>query len=711
MRSWSVLLTRALLTGALLLPLHTLLPVHAARADEAETEQRLKRIGVEKHLRDEVRVAIDRGVKFLAAQQRVGGDWVGPKGVIQARIAHGDGLNALCALALMHADTAASRAAARRAVEYLLPAKGSMRPQLLQTIYGAGIAIQLLDVLGGDGDADRRRIGAIAARIAHGRNTKSGSWNYRTGATPAPGIQVPPRAPKMAGPLNLSTAQFAVLGLHAAARRGARSSKGVWTDVLNGLLVSQQPDGSWTYSTHTPEMRNTYSTATFMALANVVLAAHHLRIDETRGRGTSRKRRVDSVIANATSALHADGMLALWLARRGGGAIDGYQLWSLEKACVFLNIERLDGTPWYAHVARTLVDVQRKDGSWGGRVSFQSTASRRGQQSVSATDALTTTAFALLILVRDMERQRVVTPGGGPKPAPVVTPSTRKPGVAKPARLEPTAVAIDVAAAALARFRKLLKDSAATNEDLLKTLAVLDRARDDIAPPADDDAPEVDPVDLLKGIHAAILDALFLAGENPAGDDEGRAPVNRAAAALLSPASDGDRKTIRRRLERRFDDGRATDGRLAVTPYRPAMRLLATGGGRKTFQWMLDAALHGDATGERAERSLAFLAAVPHFRGLPGSARFAAVKTIANTYTGRASSAEAQFALDPNVDLRSRIRWARFRPAVLDALLFLATDPKTGDEPSEELVGLPLSMKAFTRWLRDHKDKRRPPWR
>ncbi|MCE9637595.1 MAG: hypothetical protein K8T90_18000 [Planctomycetes bacterium] len=669
-----------------------------ALADEAAMERRLKRIDVPKPLRDDVRAAIDRSVTFLAAQQRDDGVWVDPGDVVQVNVPHGDVLNALCTLALLHADTQRSRAAAKLAVARLFPPGHAVAPQLQTTTYGAGLGLLLLNAM----DGDRDWIATIAGRIANGRDTKSGTWAYRTGPPRAVGLNAPPNAPQLSGPLNLSTAQFAVLGLHAATRRRTPVSAAVWDDVLDGLLAAQQSDGSWTYDVHHPEVHSTYPTATFMGIANLTLAAQHLRVDEDTSRGTSRRRRVESALDAGRTALAADGVLELWTARRGGGGVDGYALWSLEKACVFLGTERLDGVPWYADAAQSLVTAQQADGSWTSQV-----------QTRTATDSLSTTAFALLVLVRDIESLTAVTGGADVPPDPVVTPSGGDPAqrdrAAGPAS---TAVPIDVAAAALVKLRAQLLAPTTTNREFLDLLA---RARDDFAPAADRSAPPVDPIALLREIDVAILDVLFLAGEDPGGDEEGRRPVNRRAAELLfagTTAAPADlSQLVERRLEKRFADGKPTDGPLASTPYRPAFELLAARGGADAFAWMLDAALHDDLVGERSERALAFLLAVPRFRGLPGAVRLEAAEAIAQRYVGREGSASGLASATPGADPRDRCRWSRFRPRVVDALLALAANTTSGSEPRDANGRALLTVAAFSEWLRDHDDRRRPPWR
>lgn len=680
-----------------------------ATADEAETARRLRRIGVDEALRDDVRVAIDRGVAYLAARQRADGLWCDPGALAWQGLDGGNAVNALCALALLHADTGPARASAKRAVAKLFPADDSIAPQLSQTTYGAGIALLLLDVAGGDTE----RMAHIAARVSAGRDPSTGLWNGRTGPAPSLGLHAPDRAPAMSGPIHLGAAHIAVLGLDAAARRGVKIDPAVWKDVLEGLLETQQPDGSWSDDPQSATTQQTHPTATFMGAANLVLAARHLSAFSDTSRGTTRKRRVDTAVAAARSAIDADGILALWgagLASRGvvhepdtwgtiagDGAVRGDSLWALEQACVLLGTERIDGTPWYADVARSLVRAQRADGSWSNL-----------SGGVWDTGLLLTTSHVLLVLIRDAEPLRDLTPKGPPQD-PALTPG----GNAAPA--PPAAgrgpVPVDVAAAALTRFRALLADDKTENDALLELFDLFDRAREDLAPPLDPSSPAIDPVALLRDIDAAAIDALFLAGADPAGGEEARAPVNRRAAAFLASASDATVTSVRRRAEAFSAQKKADDRPAAWTPYRPAFALLASRGGADLLGWFLSEALHDDAAGERGERSIAFLLAVPRFRDLPGAARVEAAKTIASRFAGRESAYLAQISVAPDPDPRARIRWSRQRPRVIEALLALAADAGTGAVPKGTKGRALHDVRSFSDWLRSHNDPRRPPWK
>jgi hypothetical protein len=156
-----------------------------------------------------------------------------------------------------------------------------------------------------------------------------------------------------------------------------------------------------------------------MGLANLVIAEAALRTDPDADPETVK--RVGVARAAAEKALVRDGTTFLISIGKDRPAWQGivpqsddftyYQLWSLEKACVFAGMEQLSGIPWYATGAKALLGYQFDDGSWGYR---------------DRDDAVTSTAFALLFLLRSSEAYHPTTP----RPVegrPTTTPRDRPP--------------------------------------------------------------------------------------------------------------------------------------------------------------------------------------------------------------------------------------------------------------------------------------------
>jgi hypothetical protein len=262
-------------------------------------------------------------------------------------------------------------------------------------VYALGLWAMLLQADGRPA-ADVRDVGDALARSLH---PDSAWWGY---AVAAPGSKVSASI----GVPNLSTSQFAALGLRSARRAGGEVDGRVWREHLNGLVRAQRPSGPWGYAPGDASARRAghalppeYPTATFMGAANLALAMDGADVTPTR----PLDREVAPARRKAIEALRRDGgrfLRALEPSRPVFALVkpEGfsyYALYALEKACDFLDLDRLGDVPWYALGARHLLEIQDERGSW----------SCRGDA-----DPLVSTAFALLFLLRSSEVYRPTTP-------------------------------------------------------------------------------------------------------------------------------------------------------------------------------------------------------------------------------------------------------------------------------------------------------------
>jgi hypothetical protein len=381
-----------------------------------EHEARLKALGVDATLATRIAAAIDRGTDWLASVQRPDGSWTDR--VYTGWMAWG--AVALCANAQRHAGTPRAVASARRAMEWLR-ANADVPPPLrrrdgtvvpradapLSQVYPAALWAMLLAADG----RPARELQPIADGLARSLHPDDAWWDY---VVRSPGVPIVGGAP------NLSTSQFAALGLRAARRAGASVDGRVWREHLNGLVRAQRPSGSWGYSPQGVRARlgaraapTEYATGTFMGAANLALAMDGA--DLTPGRPFDRE--VLPAKARALEALRRDGtafLRALEPSRPVFAFIkpEGfsyYSLYALEKACVFHDLDRLGDVPWYAVGSRHLLAIQDDRGSW----------SCRGDA-----DPAVSTAFALLFLLRSSEVYRPTTPRDVvPARRPATTPS------------------------------------------------------------------------------------------------------------------------------------------------------------------------------------------------------------------------------------------------------------------------------------------------
>jgi hypothetical protein len=378
-----------------------------ARADPAETESRLKSIGVPAPLRARIRTSIDRGVARLAALQRADGHW-------EDRWYPGWttwGVTALCALAQRHAGTADGVASARRAMAWLeheagpasTPRAQGPVPSVLDNVYAAGLWLLCLHADG----RSAAEAAPTARALEQALDVDSSWWGYDT------------RSPRTTTP-NLSTSQFAALGLEAATRIGVNVDPGVWDAHLGGLCAAQVASGSWPYAPgarrararEVPVADHAYPATTFMGCANLAFAIAGRRdardplapaVAAVRAKALARLEKEGRAFVEAM-----DGSRPSFAYSRESG-FSYYALYALERACVLNDLPTLGGIAWYVRGAEALLAMQGEDGSWTCR---------------GDVDPLASTSFSLLFLLRATESLHPTTPrpvDSGP-PAATTTP-------------------------------------------------------------------------------------------------------------------------------------------------------------------------------------------------------------------------------------------------------------------------------------------------
>ncbi len=342
-----------------------------------ETEQRLKTAGVEPGLREQIHAAIRRGVAWLRPRA----------GLLEQRYRaqpRHPGLLLLATLALRHAGLPGAVGQAQATLDALLA--GDTR-ELVRGTYEAGLLGLLLHA---DGRA-HPSAEELSARL--GRGHRQGWWDYASLAS--------------GGVANLSTSQFACLGLWSAGLLGARPEPATWRAHGGALLATQASDGSWAYL---PEAAaagcSTYPTGTCMGLADLVLAEAALAgqlpaSEQARWIGARHR-------ALAALRRHAAWMLVEPGSRSPVSFSRGYAFYALEKVCLFVGLESVAGRRWYAEGARLLLDAQAADGSWSGT---------EVETALSLLFLLRASASYRPTTPRPVDAPPAVTPGAGPAPA------------------------------------------------------------------------------------------------------------------------------------------------------------------------------------------------------------------------------------------------------------------------------------------------------
>ncbi len=226
-----------------------------------------------------------------------------------------------------------------------------------------------------------------------------------------------------------SNTQYAMLGLHAAARCGVFLHRNHWGRILEHWLSSQEEQGpgmalekrgfgdrnrgenntgtgsvnvnarAWGYRGRSSSRR---ISMTPVGVASVQIARHNLKnlggIPE-KFRKPARK----SVLDGLGWVQKYYNKYSLTTVPEGGdGWDDYYDMYSIERAMMLTGTWKIGGNDWYRNGAKQLIEEQKDNGSWGG--------SRRHTRRHGAKDHdIVETCFAILFL------KRATIPTGGVK--------------------------------------------------------------------------------------------------------------------------------------------------------------------------------------------------------------------------------------------------------------------------------------------------------
>ncbi len=652
--------------------------VHAVRAAPAATNppappadpsapwRRLERIGVSPGLRPRVMEAAHAAAARLLALQREDGTFVDAGAFPHREDTWGAGINALAGWALAALESEESFAAARRTADWLATGDSVLRREPHTQVYTAGAAINLfLGVRGWPRATDR-----LASDLAQALDAQSGYWGYHTlaaAAAPVPGATTklkPGRAP------NLSTSQFAVLGLRAAEMVGTKAPSTPWRRHLETLVSRQTPQGSWPYE---PGLVEGFRGGTFAGLANLAVAREALEATGPLDRTLANRATRAGTLAR--DLLEADGPDFLWDLRHGPPDAPPHAVltaFGLEAACVLAGTGDLAGEPWADALLEALLARRNGDGSFGPGTQREF--------------VVVETSLGLLTLVAAPEMLRL-------------TPGTAPPAPAGGAASAP--VPLDDGRDAAERTLRLLGDGSASPAALLATLEFLGRA---LAAPDPAAVPPAGRAAALEAFRARAGEAVLaaLVAERPSGDGNALEGVNLRAAALLGRAevpADGRLLAALRLgpLRREAPAGNAT-------VLRAQLAVAAARAGPAALPLLLDLAEDTDAGRERRLRARAALQALPRIAGLaPGARRAAAVRLVKAWRSVEVASTDT-FPASAAAD--GGARWRFHRPWVLDALEALVTDARTGAPPRDARGFRLASVAAFDDVLEPDRGRR-----
>ena len=370
--------------------------------------------------RMKVAEAIERGAKALNGQQAEDGSWGATKGVDVL------GHSSLPLLTLLKAANDESTDALERALKHVdrLP---------IETVYGAGCYLMALharyhpkadglDTDVGTARAPRMAPEAIRARLtpAHLQRIQEGVA-FLVDAQTVDGLWYYGAQQDGGRAYDLSNAQYALLGLRAAADCGVDVPEAVWRSSIKGLLVNQEDKGpkvdlvgmdvkdGYAYQVrepanargfrykndwkHGPLGENTVpviattGSMTVSGLAGLAIAREGLW--RTRRFTGKDRKQVDDAMRDGLAWMQENFTVA------GNPNAEKhnhlYYLYGLERMGMLVERRWIGTHDWYKEGADLLLEAQRKDGSWGDHVQ---------------------TSFAVLFLKRATSPPAIAVSGG-----------------------------------------------------------------------------------------------------------------------------------------------------------------------------------------------------------------------------------------------------------------------------------------------------------
>ncbi len=164
------------------------------------------------------------------------------------------------------------------------------------------------------------------------------------------------------GRTDLSNTQFAVLALAEAETAGAHIPAEAWTKIDRHLRTTQLAGGGWGYVFESRSEGEPYGSVTAAALASLYLVHQRLAAEEpsatTADRAAALERGLGWIAEHYT------------LAENPGRGPSWYYFWlyALERAGIASGRRTFGAHDWYREGAARLLQAQRGDGSWTGRI-------------------------------------------------------------------------------------------------------------------------------------------------------------------------------------------------------------------------------------------------------------------------------------------------------------------------------------------------------
>ena len=275
----------------------------------------------DKALRDKVDSARAKAVKYLRDQQGKDGSWEGA--VLGSIAGLTGGTTALATLALLEAGVPVNDPTVAKAVEFLLPLKP-------EKTYVVSLQTQVLARV--DAKKYAKEIQANADWLLEKvivKDKKLQGWSY-------PGNDI----------ADNSNTHFAIMGLHAAAKAGAKVDPDIWRKVRDHFADTQMKDGGWRY---TDRGSDTSHSMTVVGLLGLAVATKYDK--DAKGPDPAFEKGMKALLGDK----FGDGksMFVAWMTTAELGRALGTTEFTSGKL----------GKAWYREGAEKLLRTQQEDGS------------------------------------------------------------------------------------------------------------------------------------------------------------------------------------------------------------------------------------------------------------------------------------------------------------------------------------------------------------
>ena len=283
---------------------------------------------------DQVKGAIQRALAYLRQTQGRDGNWAGG--------GHQGGTTALAVLGMLHAGIPPNDPAVARGLDAL-----DRTPN--QATYVVALKAQVYAILN---DAKYRRQLQDATDFLVKTQLPTGMWSYG----PVRGAS--------RGRGDNSNTQFALLGLHEAAKAGARVPPAVWQNSRRHFTNVQVPDGGWGYR----DERRSYGSMTVAGVASLYIVGQRLHVSGAKLFVNGAYPNCGKYLQNVVLAAGLQWMTENFSVRENpgrGGTWLHYYLYGLERVGMVSGMRNFGPHDWYRQGAEHLVDSQGHGGSWG----------------------------------------------------------------------------------------------------------------------------------------------------------------------------------------------------------------------------------------------------------------------------------------------------------------------------------------------------------